>query len=48
MADKTKLQQMREAQGYNRAAFSRASGIPLRTLENWDSRARLPRDVTSC
>jgi len=45
MADKTKLQQMREAQGYNRAAFSRASGIPLRTLENWDSRARLPRDV---
>lgn len=45
MADKTKLQRMREAQGYSRAAFARATGIPLRTLENWDSRIRLPRDV---
>lgn len=45
MANKTKLQQMREAQGYSRAAFARATGIPLRTLESWDSRVRLPRDV---
>lgn len=45
MADKTKLQRMREAQGYSRATFARATGIPLRTLENWDSRIRLPRDV---
>lgn len=45
MADKTKLQRMREAQGYSRAAFARATGIPLRTLENWDSRIRIPRDV---
>lgn len=45
MADKTKLQRMREAQGYSRAAFARATGIPLRTIENWDSRIRLPRDV---
>lgn len=45
MADKTKLQRTREAQGYSRAAFARATGIPLRTLENWDSRIRIPRDV---
>lgn len=45
MADKTKLQRMREDQGYNRAAFARATGIPLRTIENWDSRNRIPRDV---
>lgn len=45
MADKTKLQRMREAQGYSRAAFARATGIPMRTLENWDSRIRIPRDV---
>lgn len=45
MADKTKLQRMREDQGYSRAAFARATGIPLRTIENWDSRIRIPRDV---
>lgn len=45
MADKTRLQQMREAQGYSRAAFARASSIPLRTLESWEGRVRLPRDV---
>ena len=45
MGNKTRLQQMREAQGYSRAAFARATGIPLRTLESWEGRVRLPRDV---
>lgn len=45
MEDKIKLQRMREAQGYSRAAFARATGIPLRTLESWEGHVRLPRDV---
>lgn len=45
MEDKTKLQRMREAQGYSRAAFARAAGIPLRTIENWDARRTIPTNV---
>lgn len=45
MEDKIKLQRIREEQGYSRAAFARATGIPLRTLESWEGRVRLPRDV---
>lgn len=45
MADKTRLQQMREEQGYSRAAFARATGIPLRTLEDWDAQRYAPTNV---
>lgn len=45
MEDKTKLQRMREAQGYSRAAFARATDIPLRTLEDWDARRYAPTNV---
>ena len=45
MADKPRLQQMREAQGYSRAAFARATGIPLRTLEDWDAQRYAPTNV---
>ena len=45
MEDKIKLQRIREEHGYSRAAFARATGIPLRTLESWEGRVRLPRDV---
>lgn len=45
MADKTRLQRMREEQGYSRAAFARATGIPLRTLEDWDAQRYAPTNV---
>ena len=32
-------------QGISRRELSRRSGVPLRTLENWSMRTRLPRDV---
>lgn len=31
------IKEMRESNGYSRAAFSRAYNIPIRTLENWDA-----------
>lgn len=46
MEDKIKLQRIREEQGYSRAAFARATGIPLRTLESWEgTRPAPPRCV---
>ena len=32
-------------QEISRRELSRRSGVPLRTLENWSMRVRLPRDV---
>ena len=32
-------------QGISRRELARRSGVPLRTLENWSMRTRLPRDV---
>ncbi|MCX4294343.1 MAG: helix-turn-helix transcriptional regulator [Prevotella sp.] len=36
---------LRKKQGISRQELSRRSGVPIRTLEGWSSRVRLPRDV---
>ena len=36
------VKEIREHTGLSRAEFSRAYGIPIRTLENWDAGARTP------
>lgn len=36
------IKEMRELLGINRAEFSRRYGIPLRTLEDWESDKRTP------
>lgn len=41
----TKLETVRMEKGINRRELSRRSGVPIRTLEGWASRSRLPRDV---
>lgn len=40
-----KMEILRKEQGLSRGELSRRSGVPIRTLEGWSSRARLPRDV---
>lgn len=36
------IKEMRELLGISRAEFSRRYGIPLRTLEDWESDKRTP------
>lgn len=36
---------LRESRGLNRTQLSRLSGVPLRTLEEWEAGRRVPRDV---
>lgn len=37
------LKKIREKYGYSRAAFSRLSGVPVRTMEDWDAgRRKMP------
>ena len=36
---------LREARGLTRTQLSRLSGVPLRTLEEWEAGRRVPRDV---
>lgn len=40
-----RLSAFRNAAGLSRAKLSELSGVPVRTLENWEGGARLPRDV---
>lgn len=35
----------RKAAGLSRAKLSALSGVPVRTIEDWEAGARLPRDV---
>ncbi len=35
----------RQAAGLSRAKLSSLSGVPIRTLEDWEAGARTPRDV---
>lgn len=39
-----KIRDLRESKKISRAALSRKSGIPLRTLESWELGERSPRD----
>ena len=39
------IRQLREQKEINRAQLSRLSGVPLRTLEEWEAGRRKPRDV---
>ncbi len=40
-----KIEILRKEQGISRQELSRRSGVPIRTLEGWSDRSRLPRDV---
>lgn len=40
-----KMEILRKEQNISRSELSRRSGVPVRTLESWSSRIRLPRDV---
>lgn len=41
----SKIYEIRKRQGLSRVELSRQSEVPLRTIENWESGARKPRDV---
>jgi transcriptional regulator with XRE-family HTH domain len=36
------MQQLREAAGISQAALSKATGIPLGTIRNWEQNRRMP------
>ena len=40
-----KIEILRKEMKISRGELSRRSGVPIRTLEGWSSRARIPRDV---
>ena len=44
-ANPIKIELIRKEQGISRQELSRRSGVPIRTLDSWSNRARLPRDV---
>ena len=37
-----KIKELRESIGMNRREFSRHTGIPVRTLEDWEAARRIP------
>ncbi len=41
----TKIQIKREKNNMSRSELSKISGVPLRTLEEWEAERRVPRDV---
>ncbi len=41
----SKITEKRIAAGMSRSELSRQSGVPLRTLEEWEAGRRIPRDV---
>ena len=41
----TRIDRMCIAAGLSRTELSRRSGVPIRTLESWSRRQRIPRDV---
>ena len=41
----SKITERRTAAGMSRSELSRQSGVPLRTLEEWEAGRRVPRDV---
>ena len=43
--DTTKIDRKCMEKGMSRADLSRQSGVPVRTLEQWGRRLRVPRDV---
>jgi len=40
-----KIKELREAAGISRPALSEKSGVPKRTIDNWENDRRKPRDV---
>ena len=40
-----RLTELRKARGLTRTRLSQLSGVPLRTLEDWESGRHAPRDV---
>lgn len=41
----TKIEERRKTVKMSRAELSRRSGVPVRTLEDWEYEKNLPRDV---
>ncbi len=42
---KNRIREIREEKGMSRAELARKSGVPLRTLENWEYQIKQPTDV---
>lgn len=40
-----KIKQIRERASMSRADLSRISGVPARTIDDWENNRRVPRDV---
>lgn len=40
-----RIKQLREESNISRNELSKISGVPLRTLEDWEAGRRVPRDV---
>lgn len=40
-----KIKQIRERASMSRADLSRISGVPSRTIDDWENNRRVPRDV---
>ena len=44
MDSANKIKELRESTGMNRREFSEHTGIPVRTLEDWEAARRIPPD----
>ena len=40
-----KIKKAREGVGFSRAELSKLSGVPVRTIDDWENNRRKPRDV---
>ncbi len=40
-----KIRELREAAGMTRPELSERSGVPKRTIDDWENERRVPRDV---
>ena len=39
------IKSLREGSGLSRVDLARQSGVPVRTIDDWENNRRLPRDV---
>lgn len=39
------IKKLREEKNYSRAELSRKSGVPARTIDDWENSRRKPRDI---
>ncbi len=39
------IKKLRESSGLSRIELARQSGVPVRTIDDWENNRRIPRDV---